>query len=45
MDYFDDVFISFLGKDSMPAYKDSRQGRKYIFNGGTKSSWTKSKIS
>jgi len=35
MDYFDDdVFISFLDKDSI----------QYIFNGGTESSRTKSKI-
>jgi len=31
MDYFDDVCIYFLGKDSIPAY---------IFNGGTESSRT-----
>jgi len=31
MDYFDDVFISFLDKDSI----------LYIFNGGTESSRTK----
>jgi len=35
MDYFDDVFISFLDKDSI----------LYIFNGGTENTQTKSKIS
>jgi len=33
MDYFDDVLISFLDKDSIP----------FIFNGGTENSRTKSK--
>jgi len=38
MDYFDDVFISFLDKDSVSHIQ-------YIYNGVTESSLTKSKIS
>jgi len=37
-DHFDDLFNSFLDKDSIPYIH-------YIFNGGTESSRTKSKIS